>query len=190
MEPGRTEGAVRWSVVAGALAVVAIWVVSALLLLGVGERGAAYATRTTARLAFLLFLASFVAPAMGAWVARRRSLFVAFAACHLVHFGTIVWLAFITDGASVGPRLDPTHFAGAVTYLTIVTIAAGYATGRIPERGVSGWRRFESIGTWYIWASFVLAYVGKASTSPPFAVLPALLLVAAGLRWRHARVPR
>lgn len=174
------------------------WIGAVLLAVGLDrpESSLPIVMRGTARASFALFAASFAARALRIiWPARsirwasenRGHLFVAFAVSHLFHAAAILSLGVITEGRSLGSRVDLTHLLGVLTYLAIAVIALGYLKrgGADPDR--RPWRELQIAGYYAIWIAFTLAYAGKSLSSP--GAIPAAILSASIplLRWSAER---
>ena len=76
-----------------------------------------------------------------------------------------------------------------MTYLFIVMIAFGYVSGRLSASVSVTWRRIETFGTFYVWASFMLAAIGKSLEAPAYLPFVALLVASAIFRARAALSP-
>lgn len=162
------------------------WVGGALFLLEGTDEGLPVVLRGTARVSFVLFNASFVAAGLrGLWPESAAVrwlgdhagyLFVACGASHLMHLGTIF------AAGTVGVPPEGSQLLGALTYLSIVGVALGYAWRRGREPAAARWRVAQEIALHWVWLSFAAAYLAKTLEHPPFAAALVVTLFVLILR--------
>ncbi len=176
----RPARAIAWSL-GLALAVVA----GTLALNGYADAGWLATTRTTARVAFPLFLLAFVAgplarlwpgPRTRALLARRRALGLAFATAQLVH-GTAIGIRLARDPELLTP--DVSFFGGALGFVFVAAMAATSNDAAQRALGGRAWRTLHRSGQWVLFAIFVVTWAGRLAEA--VRPLPAAALLALGL---------
>lgn len=160
--------------------------------------------RVTARTSLVLFLLAFTAAAAfrlwpSGWTrwqrANRRYLGLAFAGSHAMHAVAITAFA----------RMDPAVYHARVKLMTYVLSGLGYvfiaamaATSfdrTAAWLGPRAWKALHLVGGYYLWLSFMNAFVKRAPADPfywPFVglVVAAMLIrIAARVRVRAGRAP-
>jgi sulfoxide reductase heme-binding subunit YedZ len=157
------------------------------------------AARYTARVAFPVFLAVFVAspwqrlapgPAPRWLVRHRRALGLTFATMFTVHLIALTGNVLVREQ----PR-DPVELAiGGGAFVALYALALTSNDGAVRRLGAQRWRRLHAFGIYYLWFIFTFSYVGRAVKAPvPFAAFAlacalALVLRIVGRR-RAARAP-
>jgi sulfoxide reductase heme-binding subunit YedZ len=151
-----------------------------------GDRATGWqlAARYTARVAFPLFLAIFVA---GPWrrlapgpvprwlVARRRGLGLAFVGMFTVHLAALASYALVRGQA---PGVA-TLVVGGGAFAALSALALTSRDAAVRRLGARRWRRLHAFGLYYLWAIFTLTYAGRLARAPGFYVGFALVCVAA-----------
>jgi methionine sulfoxide reductase heme-binding subunit len=151
--------------------------------------GASAATRITARVSFVWFLAAWSASALafhwkGGWrtalLKRRRALGLGFAAAHGVHL--------IALSTAIGYfKHDSSLLAivgGGFCYLVIFTMAATSNTWGIQRLGPKSWKQLHTFGGYFAALVFTNSYVGRLESQPILAVTALCALgLAFGLRF-------
>ncbi len=178
--------------VGGAIAIVAAH--------GGSVEGVRLVVRITARTSLLLFALAFTASAMirlwpGTFTrwqrANRRQLGVSFAVSHLVHAAALIALASLDRALFMSLTTPVSLASGGLAYVFIVAMAATSFDQTAAMIGPRAWRLLHTVGAWYIWLSFVVAYGKRAPLSafywPFFAIVIALLVVR--LMARYMRRP-
>lgn len=144
---------------------------SGLLALGAGlvsgdaSEAWAAATRLTARVSAVFFLAAFSASALARlWrseatavvLRERRGLGLGFCAAHLVHLVAVtgLWLS----GKPPGPVA---LIGGAFAYLWLLAMAFTSNDRAVQRIGAPRWRLLHSAGMYYLWAIFTVGYLGR-----------------------------
>lgn len=155
------------------------------------------AARYTARLAFPLFLAAFVAGPwqrlrpgrVPRWLLRhRRAIGLAFATVFLAH--TVSLVSFNVVKGTMPPPTVLVVGGGALVATAVMAATSNDAAVR--ALGGARWRRLHGFGMWWLWLVFTFTYGGRLGREPDFfavfalACLGALVLRIAGRR-RHAR---
>jgi len=152
-------------------------------------QGWAAATRLTARVSALFFLAAFSASPLAqlwrgpatVWLLReRRGLGLGFCAAHLVHLGAVTGLAM--GGEAPGPVA---MLGGGLAYLWMLAMALTSTDRAVQRVGVRRWRALHGAGMYYLWGVFTLSYLGRVMREQvPFehALLFTLLLYVLLLR--------
>lgn len=180
--PGR---AIAWALVVS-LAVAA----GTLALHGTAALGWRAATRTTAQVAFPLFLLAFVAsslarlrpgPRTRALLARRRAVGLAFATAQLVHGLAI--LIFATQESGI-LRLDVEFVGGGLGFAFLIAMTA--TSNDAAQRALGGriWRALHRSGQWVLFVIFAVTYAGRFAGNPRYA--PGVLLLGLALALRLA----
>lgn len=155
--------------------------------------------RATARISFVLFLATFLAAAwariwpglVARWVLRnRRWLGLSFAWSHLIHAVAIVALV----------RLDPALFwtltnpvsviGGSFCYLFIAMLAATSFDRMVKALGPQRWALLHRTGIWIIWTVFMVSNAKRVPGSAWYALPCVMLIAAAVLRLAVPRLAR
>lgn len=154
----------------------------------------------TARSSAVLFLLAFSASAvvrlfpnaLTRWQrANRRYLGLGFAFSHLVHAGFIV--AFSAQGPEqYAEALTPGMvMVGSIGYTLLLLMAVTSFRATAAMIGPKIWRQLHTVGVFWLWAQFMVAFGKRATQGPIYWVFLALLLGAMALRiiaWRRACV--
>jgi DMSO/TMAO reductase YedYZ heme-binding membrane subunit len=142
------------------------------------------AARYTARAAFPLFLAVFVAgpwqrlapgPAPRWLVAHRRALGLAFATMFTVH---LIALATFSLVRGQGPDAV-TLVVGGGAFVALYALALTSNDAAVRRLGAPRWRRLHASGLYYLWFVYTFTYVGRLGREPDFFALFALACVVA-----------
>ncbi|MDO8288659.1 MAG: hypothetical protein Q7T44_05520 [Parvibaculum sp.] len=160
---------------------------------GVTDQGWLHASRYTARLAFLLFLAPFLASSLVYWWptpatrwlrAKRRYLGLSFALAHGVHF-----IALVMFNITIGETPDiVTIIGGGGAYLMILLMALTSNDWSVRTLGPKAWGWLHWLGLYDIWFVFTFTYFGRFTQDQPqepriiYITLFAIALAALGLR--------
>jgi hypothetical protein len=159
------------------------WAAPALLLMvtlvlitrGFGEPGVHEVVRWTARTSLIFFCLSFASWGLSAtaWPSRNRpGLLASLALSHGLHLVAIAALAWQTHGASVAERAALPRLAGGVLAYVAIFLAAWRPAG--------AWARW---GSFWVWISFLAAYLPRAIASPArFGPAVAVLAAAMAIR--------
>lgn len=151
--------------------------------------------RFTARTSLVLFLLAYGASALvklwkqpwSLWLRRnRRYIGVSFAASHLIHGLAIIALTQVDPSFELAPI---TLILGGLAYIFIALMAATSFDVTARAIGPRAWAALHSVGSFYVWATFLSSFSGRASMSRWY-LLPVFLLVAVMLvrivaRFRH-----
>ena len=142
------------------------------------------AARYTARVAFPVFLAVFVA---GPWqrlapgplprwlVRNRRALGLAFAAMFTLHL-----LCLATFNVIRGTWPDPlTLIVGGGAFVALYAMVLTSTDAAVRRLGPVRWRRLHAAGLYWLWFVYTFTYVGRLSRARDFFAVFALLCVAA-----------
>jgi methionine sulfoxide reductase heme-binding subunit len=178
-------------------AVAALVAVVAGLALGEDAAGGwQLAARYTARLAFPIFLAAFVAGPwqrlrpgpVPRWLLRhRRAIGLAFATVFAAHSASLI--TFNVVKGTVPSAVTLVVGGGALVALAVMAATSNDASVR--KLGAARWRRLHGFGMWWLWLVFTFTYGGRLGRAPDFfavfalACLAAFVLRIAGRR-RHA----
>lgn len=153
------------------------------------------AARFTARTSFLLFLPVFVASSWNRlWpsdasrfaMRNRRSLGLAFATAHTIHF---VALAMTQTMRGEMPSAA-TLIGGGGAYVAMIAMVATSNDAAVRLLG-KNWRRLHKVGIYWLWFIFTFSYTGRVASGKLFFVpFVAALLGGLGLRiWAARRSP-
>lgn len=168
-----------------------------LVIAGTGSDGTRLALRVTARLAFVLFLAAFVArplhrlaPGAGTtWLMRHRSLIgVCFGLSLSIHAALIIRLFLLArpEWPAVVQSTDITIGLPGLGFVLAMVITSHPHVRRAMHGGL--WRLLHTAGVWLVWFIFIACLMdsmtAKALHNPSWQYWPfiALLVAAAGLR--------
>lgn len=161
-----------------------------LALNGTAALGWRMAARHTAQVAFLLFLAAFLAssiarlwpgPLSRALLARRRALGLAFATAQLVHGSTILLYA---RHAREVLAPDFNFVGGAVGFLLVLAMTVTSNDAAQQRLGPRAWRALHQTGQFYLFGIFAVTYAGRVARNPAW--WPGLALLVAALAIRVA----
>lgn len=156
---------------------------------GIHELSIQRVVRVTARCSAVLFLTVFATPGLvrltprwlGGWLTQQSpAIFLSFAVSHLVHLtALIIWAALFPSSFFADFHVVPVLF-GACLYGVIMVIAL---------RALRSWpigqlrlTRFETLGMYFLWAAFALAFVARAWGSVIYLLFAIAALAALGLR--------
>jgi len=155
------------------------------------------AARYTARLAFPIFLAAFVAGpwhrlrpgAASRWLLRhRRAAGLAFATVFAAHLVSLVTFN-VLERTLPDP---PTLVVGGGALVVAALMAATSNDAAVRRLGATRWRRLHTVGMWWLWLVFTITYGGRLASAPDFFALFALACVAAvvlRIAGRRGRTP-
>jgi hypothetical protein len=163
-----------------------------LALSGTGDDGIRGVIRLTARTSLVLFLLAFTAsavhrlwprPRIPRWLlANRRYLGLSFAASHGLHLLAIVALAARYPDEFWGHTQTSTIVGGGIGYIFVALMAATSNDASVAWLGPRRWKLLHTVGAYWIWAIFLVSYLGRAATAPANLWPLALVLGAWGLR--------
>ena len=123
------------------------------------------AARYTARVAFPLFLLTYLASSLvtlwpRAWtqalVRTRRQWGLSFALAHIIHLGALVTFYRISGREVSGETLA----GGGLAYVMIVVMAATSNAWSVRALG-RWWKRLHSLGIHWLWFIFTFTYFGR-----------------------------
>jgi hypothetical protein len=150
--------------------------------------------RFTARVSAAAFVAALLLFSLGdrrhprgAWPEIR--LFVAFVLAHTIHFGTVVWLAVITDGENIRQREGwPVVLTVAVLfYLSAFGILRAWhsrRSGRVMSR--AGWLMAQS-GVALIAVVFLNSYLSRVERMPVYWIPTIVMVIVAAMYFARLR---
>jgi DMSO/TMAO reductase YedYZ heme-binding membrane subunit len=157
--------------------------------------GARMLIRITARSSLFFFLLAFTASASAClwpglitqWQRRNRRYFgLAFAGSHLLHAGAIIAFARLDPEAFALATNRVTEFTGAIAYVFILAMAATSFGASAAWIGRRAWTILHTVGSYYIWISFAIAFGKRSLQGPVYPAAVCLLVVALGLRYGAA----
>jgi methionine sulfoxide reductase heme-binding subunit len=154
------------------------------------------ATRLTARVSALFFLAAFSAGALAQlwrsnatlWLLReRRGVGLGFRAAHLVHLLAVIGLSRIDETPGTVAVIG-----GGVAYLWLIAMALSSNDRAVKRLGSRRWRLLHGTGMYYLWGIFTLGYLGRVVRDdvPPEHALLFTLMVYVMLLRIYQRVHR
>jgi hypothetical protein len=167
--------------IALSLMVATIWLFN-----GFTETGVRIAIRMTARTSCLLFLLSFIASPLVAllshpvsrWLrANRKYLGLSFAVSHAWHAIAIAGLAYLSSGRAISY-----DFGGVLGYIFLGLMTVTSTDSAKQWLGDRQWYILHTIGAYYIWIAFVVAFSERWAIAPLYPTLISLLVLAMGLR--------
>jgi sulfoxide reductase heme-binding subunit YedZ len=152
------------------------------------------AARYTARVAFPLFLLTYLASALATWwpraqthalVRTRRQWGLSFALAHFIHLGALITFYRISGWEVSGQTLA----GGGLAYVMLILMAATSNNWSVCALG-RWWKRLHSFGIHWLWFIFTFTYFGRLLDPTTFErgiVQFTLCLAALGVRlvaWR------
>lgn len=149
----------------------------------------AMATRYTARVSALFFLAAFAANPLATlwrsattdWLLReRRGLGLGFCAAHVVHLAAVIGRSITGEPPSIVAIAG-----GSIAYVWLAAMALTSTDAAVQRIGVMRWRRLHGWGMHYLWAIFTISYLGRVmreDVSPGHTVLFTLMVYVMLLR--------
>ncbi len=158
-----------WNLVAWVALGISIMLAIIVIIHGINEPSMRLAIRATARTSCILFIAAFVAAPLQQiwrnsftqWLRRnRRYLGVSFAVSHGFHAIAIFGLAIVTSGDSY--QSDP---GGMLGYLFIVAMTLTSFNRTAAWLGQRPWQILHTVGMYYLWLAFLIAFSGRLSES-------------------------
>lgn len=170
--------------------------------LGVGTHGTGESLRATARVAFLIWFAVFVASPLhtlvaGGWTAAllraRRRIGMAFASFHLVHVVLIVYLFQISPTQPVPDFVIV--FGGIGLSLVYAMFFTSFQSIK-KKMGVTAWRRLHATGLYYVSGIFIFDLLHNPFLKAPLIYyMPFTILLMSGfalrlVAWAKRRVDR
>lgn len=172
-----------WVVTAG------LFLMSAVLMAttGVNAEGYRLVIRATARSSLFFFLAAFMASTLtklapspfSTWLRNnRRYMGLSFAMSHAIHLAAIIALATFEPAIFATLSTKGSIIAGSTGYLAIALLAATSFDNMVRWLGVKAWQRIHTIGSWFIWVSFVFTN-GKRIPVSLWYALPVIILFVA-----------
>ena len=147
------------------------------------------ATRNTAQVSALFFLAAFSAGALAQlwrsdatlWLLReRRGLGLGLFAAHLVHLLAVIGLSRIDEPPGIVAVVG-----GGLAYFWLLAMALSSSDRAVQRLGVRRWRMLHGAGMHYLWGIFTLGYLGRVvreDVPPEHALLFTLMVYAMLLR--------
>jgi len=173
----------KWQIVKSSTTIIAIVFCLILLVNGINEDSFRIAIRFTARSSCVLFLLAFLASSLrrlkptsiSRWlVANRRYLGLSMAISHGFHAIAIAGVAILTEENMVRDN----HGAN-LGYLFIILMTITSFPRPAAILGRRGWRILHTVGMYYLWLSFTVAFSERLNESwllySPF--ISALILV-------------
>ena len=173
----------KWQIVKGSTTIIAIVFCLILLANGINEASFRIAIRFTARSSCVLFLLAFIASSfrrlkptpLSNWlIANRRYLGLSMAISHGFHAVAIAGVAILTTENMVRDN----HGAN-LGYLFIILMTITSFSRPAAILGRRGWRILHTVGMYYLWLSFTVAFSERLNESwllySPF--VSALILV-------------
>lgn len=158
---------------------------------GWGTDGYRLAIRATARTSLALFLAAFLASALVTfwlggvtrWLrSNHRYLGLSFAMSHAIHLAAIVALARTDPGTFWTLANTASVVSGSAGYAVIAVLAATSFDRIVAWLGARTWQRVHTLGSWFIWISFVFSNAKRVPANGWYAVPVAILLAALALK--------
>ena len=178
----------RWQIVKWSSMAIALVFALILLFNGIDEASFRIAIRFTARSSCILFLLAFCASSLhrikktpfSNWLlGNRRYLGLSMAASHGFHAIAIAGVAILTTENMVRDNLDANLGYGFILLMTVTSFKRPAAI-----LGRRNWRILHTVGMYYLWLSFTVAFSMRLSESwliyTPFVLI---LILAVVLRW-------
>ncbi len=184
-----------WNLVAISTLLILIMLVAIGIVNGIDESSLRIAIRQTARISVVLFLGTFISTAvrrfypgkMSNWLLKnRRYLGISFAISHLFHALAIIGLAIISTSSISGSG------GGTLGYMFIGLMMITFFDKTAELLGYRSWKILHTIGSYYIWGAFVVAFSKRIPNSPEFYIPMTVILVLAmllkiGAYWYHPK---
>jgi methionine sulfoxide reductase heme-binding subunit len=156
--------------------------------------GAGAATRITARVSFIWFIAAWSASALafhwpGGWrsalLRRRRAIGLGFAAAHGVHLIALsVYIGHFGHESSMVAIVG-----GGLCYVGIFAMAATSNNWGMKRLGRQGWKVLHTVGGYFAALVFTNSYVGRLESQPLLAI-SALSLLAMAFALHFAKIAK
>ena len=175
----------RWQIVKCSTIVIALIFVLILLFYGVNEASFRIAIRFTARSSCILFLLAFCASSLhrikttpfSNWLlSNRRYLGLSMAVSHGFHAIALAGVAILTSENMVRDNLDANLGYAFIILMTITSFKRPAAI-----LGRRNWRILHTLGMYYLWLSFIVAFSTRLRESwliyPPFVLALILGLI-------------
>ncbi|KAF1065718.1 MAG: hypothetical protein GAK45_02122 [Pseudomonas citronellolis] len=156
-----------------------------------GVEGLRSAIRVTARLSFVLFLASFLASSLNtllpgpnsrALLRERRFLGLGFAFSHLVHGVLIISYAQLFPETFWAGRSVTANLPGSLGYLCILLLTLTSFPAAIKWLGARTWKALHSSGSWVIVGVFCLSFFKRVPLGWGYALAFAVVVSAIVLK--------
>jgi DMSO/TMAO reductase YedYZ heme-binding membrane subunit len=184
----------------GCISLMLLLLAAAVLLMQPDVDGLRRVIRLTARSSFVLFVLAFSASALarrwpGAWtrwqLRNRRYLGLGFAVSHAIHLAAIVGFAQADSVAFHQASGLANVIAGGIAYVFIALMSATSSDGARRWLGAARWARLHTVGSHYLWVTFMISFGMRIPKGPGYALPVLVLLAVMALRlWparRHAR---
>ena len=159
----------RWQIVKWSTMAIAITLALILLSNGINEASFRIAIRFTARSSCILFLLAFIAsslrklkasPAANWLLINRRYLGLSMAISHGFHAVAIAGVAILTSENMVRNNFDANL---GYIFIFLMTITSFKHPAAILGR--CGWKILHTVGMYYLWLSFTVAFSSRLSES-------------------------
>ncbi len=175
----------KWQIVKGSTTIIAIVFCLILLVNGIDEASFRIAIRFTARSSCVLFLLAFIASSLrklkltplSSWlITNRRYLGLSMAISHGFHAIAIAGVAILTT-----ENMVRNNHGANLGYLFIILMTITSFPRPAAILGRRGWRILHTVGMYYLWLSFTVAFSERLNESWliyfPFVLALALVLI-------------
>ncbi len=141
----------------------------------------------TAHLGFIFFFFAFTASSLarlapGAGprflMRNRRYIGLSFAIIHGTHGVLVLSNLALTDAS----RTLPVLAVGGTAYLLLIAMTLTSSGAAVRRLGAKNWKRLHKVGSYYIWAIFLVTSLELLAEPGPRTWLPLMCLLALGLR--------
>ena len=144
----------------------------------------------TAHMAFVLFFFAFTAsslmrlapgPGPKFLMRNRRYIGLSFALVHFTHGALVLSNLALTEESRAWPAL----LVGGFAYLLLLLMTVTSNNTSVRKLGAKRWKLLHKVGSYYLWAIFVVTSLGRVATggpTPEHLWVPVLGLTALALR--------
>jgi len=141
----------------------------------------------TAHMGFIFFFFAFTASSLARLapgtgprflMRNRRYIGLSFALIHGTHGVLVLSNLALTDAS----RTLPVLAVGGTSYLFLIAMTLTSSGAAVRRLGAKRWKRLHKVGSYYIWAIFLVTSFEQLLEPGPRSWLPIMALVALGLR--------
>ncbi|NVJ68765.1 MAG: ferric reductase-like transmembrane domain-containing protein [Alphaproteobacteria bacterium] len=149
----------------------------------------------TAHFAFVLFFFAFTASSLARLapgngprflMRNRRYIGLNFALVHFTHGALVLSNLMLTDAT----RTLPVLAVGGTAYVFLAAMTLTSSGAAVRRLGAKRWKMLHKVGSYYIWGIFIATSAEHIVDPGPGTWIPALCLVALGLRIAAAQQSR
>ena len=153
----------------------------------------------TGRSSLMLFSIAFIASSLhriwttplSTWALQnRRWIGLSFAGSHFIHLSLILSISLVFPEPFLSEQSTGKWLFGGLGYVFVLLMALTSTNSAQRWMGMKNWKRLHLVGSYWLWAQFVLTYVQHTKEGPrgfylPFLVCCFLILRVFGHRAQH-----